>query len=295
MPISEDQLARWSKQGPSAQFTSTYETLRGVLKDPAAPYAGREFSIFLQGSYKNDTNIYGDSDVDVVVRLDQTLYPDLHFLNEDDTARYNAQRSAAGYTLAKFKEEVVAWLAHKFGAASVVPGKKAVLVKGNGSRRDADVLVCATLRRYYSYPAGGSPRFVDGIVFFTPDGTRIENFPERHSDNCTVKHQGTNGRFKPTVRIFKNLRNKLTDLDLIEFGQAPSYFLEGLLYNVPADRFGGSEQLNFEDVLDWLQAADRSEFVCANEQFYLLRPGPVTWAPENCAKFLSAARIYWDA
>ena len=33
-----------------------------------APYAGKAYDTFLQGSYANDTNIYADSDVDIVIR-----------------------------------------------------------------------------------------------------------------------------------------------------------------------------------------------------------------------------------
>ena len=34
-----------------------------------------KFEVFLQGSYKNDTNLGGDSDVDLVVRLAHKLKP----------------------------------------------------------------------------------------------------------------------------------------------------------------------------------------------------------------------------
>lgn len=175
------------------------------------------------------------------------------------------------------------------------PGNKAVFIKGNGTRRDADVLVCAKLRRYYAFPAYGDPLFVDGICFFLPDGTRIENFPEKHSENCSQKHQDTRQWFKHTVRIFKNLRNTMIQKQIIEDGLAPSYFIEGMLYNVPQDRYGGSEQLNFMDVLNWLLAADRDKFVCANEQFKLLGDGHVTWPAANCTRFLNALKAYNDA
>jgi hypothetical protein len=79
---------------------------------------------------------------------------------------------------------------------------------------------------------------------------------------------------------------------IISDGLAPSYFIEGMLYNVPKDRFGGTEQLNFRDVLDWLLAANRDEFVCANGQFKLLGRGSVTWPPENCTAFLNAVNKY---
>jgi hypothetical protein len=71
---------------------------------------------------------------------------------------------------------------------------------------------------------------------------------------------------------------------------APSYFLESLLYNAPADRFRGSHQANFIDTQTWINNADRSNFVCANEQFYLLNEhSPVTWRASKCNAFLAAA------
>ena len=83
---------------------------------------------------------------------------------------------------------------------------------------------------------------------------------------------------------------------IIEDGLAPSYFLEGLLWNVPIDRFGGTEQQNFRDTLDWLWKADRSKFFCANELYYLCHPTSlVTWRSEKCEKFLSKAIDYWNA
>jgi hypothetical protein len=95
-------------------------------------------------------------------------------------------------------------------------------IRDNGNRRDADVLVCAKLRRYYKFKGPADESHVDGICFFLPDGTRIENFPERHSDNCTTKHQVTKSWFKPTVRTFKNLRNSMIEAKIIEDGLAPS-------------------------------------------------------------------------
>ena len=40
-------------------------------------------------------------------------------------------------------------IVHRDGA-SVVPGTKAIFIKGQGNRRDADVIVCT--RYYCSYP-----------------------------------------------------------------------------------------------------------------------------------------------
>jgi hypothetical protein len=80
----------------------------------------------------------------------------------------------------------------------------------------------------------------------------------------------------------------------LEDGLAPSYFIEGLLYNVPNAKFGGSEQLHFKDVLEHSLGADRSKFKCANELFFLLGNTSVTWPADNCTRFLNAVKKYND-
>jgi hypothetical protein len=288
MAIPESQLETWSHQGPTAQFTATYETIRNVLWDVNAPYAARGYTVFLQGSYKNDTNVYGDSDVDVVICTDAVYYSDTSNLSVDEVQAYNSGFSLAAYQLSDFKHDVVRWLNERFPGAVTV-GNKAIYLQGNAGRRDADIVVAAEFRRYYSYPTNGQPNFEPGICFFTANGIRIENFPKQHSDHCTSKNQSTPW-FKRTVRTYKNLRNKMIADGDISSNLAPSYFIESLLYNVPIAQFGGSHVQNFNSTLNWLTQADRSEFTCASGLFYLFHPtAPVTWCAENCAAFLNAA------
>jgi tRNA nucleotidyltransferase (CCA-adding enzyme) len=75
--IAESQLDIWASQGPTAQFTDTYNRIRDKLLDKGAPYPLSDTEVFLQGSYKNDTNVYGDSDVDIVLCHTGAFYKDL--------------------------------------------------------------------------------------------------------------------------------------------------------------------------------------------------------------------------
>ena len=79
MAIPEYQLDTWAKQGSVTQSAGTYDTIKRVLEDKNAPYAGKDFSIFLQGSYGNDTNVYRDSDVDIVICLNQSFFRSPNF------------------------------------------------------------------------------------------------------------------------------------------------------------------------------------------------------------------------
>ncbi|OHD48947.1 MAG: hypothetical protein A2096_10405 [Spirochaetes bacterium GWF1_41_5] len=50
------------------QSSNTFNSIKNVLEDSSTPYAGKNFKVFLQGSYGNDTNIYTESDVGIVIR-----------------------------------------------------------------------------------------------------------------------------------------------------------------------------------------------------------------------------------
>lgn len=295
MSISEEQLDVWSHQGSVAQSKSTYNTLRSVLTDSEAPYHKRSFDIFLQGSYANDTNVYADSDVDVVICTSSVFYYHIDRLSESEKANFHREHpGSAQYGLPDFKKEVVAWLRHHYGNA-VREGNKAIFIKGDGPRRDADVLVCAEYRAYFAFPNAGEQRRADGIVFWTKSGVQIVNYPKQHSANCTMHHQATRQWFKPTVRMFKNMRNQMIDDKRIPDGLAPSYFLEGLLYNVPDFKFGSNYESTFVHCVNWLIQADRSKFLCANQLHWLFQDGsPVSWRSTNCDRFLDAVVKFWN-
>lgn len=98
------------------------------------------------------------------------------------------------------------------------------------------------------------------------------------------------------VRILKNLRSKLVEDGKLKSGIAPSYYLEGLLYNVPKEKFGSSYVESFVAAMNWIQqGADKSKLVCANEQYYLLRTGkPTSWESIDAETFINAAIKLWN-
>jgi hypothetical protein len=224
MAIPEAQLETWSHQGSVAQSKATYATVKTALEAADTKYVDKSFDVFLQGSYGNDTNIYAESDVDVVICLDSIYYYDTSALAPQELAVFNAGFTPATYPYADYKGHVVAALQKRFGASDVERGKKAIKIKANGNRRSADVVVATEFQRYY--PGLQVER---GICFFTSNGAQVINYPKQHSANCTAKHQATNQWFKPMARILKNMRGKLVEDGTIADGSAPSYFLEGLL------------------------------------------------------------------
>lgn len=293
MAISEAQLETWAHQGSVTQSSTTYAALRNALNAPDTGYANKNYEVFLQGSYGNDTNIYSESDVDIVIRLDSIFHHDLAGLPADHVAAFNTAYGDATYQYAEFKAHVQTALERSFGQ-SVKPGKRAIKVVAAGARRDADVVVATQFRRYHRFFSMADQGYDLGICFFTADGIKISNYPKYHSENCTAKHKGTNQWFKPMVRIFKNMRGKLVDDGVIDKKLAPSYFIEGLLYNVPEDKFKSSYSDSVVACWDWLHNADRSKFVCPNNQYYLLGESNVTWPAPDCDKFLESVKNLWN-
>lgn len=293
MAIAVRQLETWAQQGKTSQFTDTYKLIRGNLLDGSAPYPVADLEVFLQGSYGNDTNVWADSDVDIVLKHTGAFYYDLGQLPKDQQTRFENEHSGnASYGYKQFKAHAEGYIKRLYNGVQV--GKKAVLVPGNNGRRSADILICQQFRRYTSYEPGNI-RHHEGVAFFS-GGNRIDNFPKQHSANLTSKHQATKSNFKPMVRVFKNMRNSMIEKRLLADGVAPSYFIEGMLWNVPNDKFTGDYQNMWIACFNWIVTADETKLACANDLHWLIRENSaVCWPSDNFHRFTAALEKYWES
>lgn len=78
--METSRLTSWTNPGSTQMAINSHTSVRNALKK-ANVFANMNLEIFLQGSYKNDTNIRGDSDVDIVVVTPDTFY---HNLNKEE-------------------------------------------------------------------------------------------------------------------------------------------------------------------------------------------------------------------
>ncbi len=293
MPVSDDQLQTWSHQGSVTQSKATHEAIRAVLNSSGSPYNLKLFDDFLQGSYANDTNIYADSDVDIVIRLTSTFYHNIDDLQPSEQVAYQRNSVPADYELLDFKKDVAVWLRQHFDGVTV--GNKAIFIPGTGNRRDADVLVSAEHRHYKSYSGFMGPQYNEGIVFETAHGLRIVNYPRQHRENLSNKNQATGSWVKRTVRAFKHMRNRMIDEGYLDAGVAPSYFIEGLLYNVPNDLYGYSHLMSVTNCLNFIQNSNRDDLICANERHKLVRDHQeVCWSTANFERFRTSLNLFWN-
>lgn len=288
--IPESKLSQWSNHGSQVGSKRTHETIREVLESHAWPN-DMTYDFQLQGSYSNDTNIRGDSDVDVILKFNRTFYYDASALSTKNQADLKNRIPLATYGWNDFRREALKVLKNKFGEF-VAQGNKSIKIKPEPPRLAADVVVCTEHRKYTSLDS-----FTEGVTFWAlQDKHQIINYPKQHHNNGSKKNSNTKGLYKRTVRMFKNARNYLEDTNIIGHDLAPSYFLECLLYNAPDNAFQHGFRDTYLSIVNWMNRADISKAVCQNEQQYLFGPSSEQWPrkdAENLAKQFMALWTGW--
>lgn len=296
--IPEPQLEVWARQGATVSAVGTYASVRkALLEVTTSPVRYKDVDVYLQGSYRNSTNIRGGSDIDVVVQLNSTWSRDLSGLSGYEAKLYRGTYPNATYLWHHFREDVLSALRGYYGREAVSEGNKCLKIADGTVRLPADVVVCQTYRKYERFYGIHDQSYVEGIKFWDrKDGREVVNFPKAHHDNGAKKNGpgSTGGSYKPTVRIFKNARTHLVKRGEIEAGLAPSYFLECLLYNAPNGLFVGTHRQTFLNILNWLYAVDLSGLWCQNGQTLLFGSTPEQWGLGGAQKLVAALIRLWN-
>src|ERR1035437_7211077 len=303
MPTLEAQLETWSNPGAGVSAQATHTSIRAALCANTSPIREMltrgDVEIYLQGSYKNHTNIRGDSDVDVVVELKSTFSHETSALTPVDLGRFRQIYPVPTYCWNDFRGNVLTALQYYYGrSVQITPVKKALRVPRMSGTVGAHVIV-AVEHREYSYFAGGvtQPSRI-GVAFWSqPDNRRVVNFPKQHCENGEQKNsaQRAAGWYKPSVRIFKNARSYLVERGKLGEYVAPSYFVESLLFNVPDSCFGRSYSDTVIAAWNWLETAcNPAALTCPNGQTLLFGHSPEQWSIESAQAFLLAFKDLWE-
>jgi hypothetical protein len=288
MAIDWEQTFRtWSKPSSDheCEKQENAESMVGDAIRSYEPLEGREIKIIPQGSYRNNTNVRQESDVDICVCCMEPFFADYSFA---DYAAREVNNVDASYTYAQFKSDVQAALEAKFDKAGVKRGDKAFDVHANTYRVDADVVPAFAYRMYrkqqVNYISGGYLRTYvepEGIKFICDSGLIATNWPEQHYSSGVEKNKNTGGRYKLIVRGVKRLKFYLLEKKVIT-QSIPSYLIECLMYNVPDSLFGGdSYAKNAKDALLNCYSATKDDEPSAK------------WTEVNGIKYLFHASQPW--
>lgn len=292
MPIPESQLQTWANAGALVMSQKSHESIRAAL-DSAQWAAGANFEVFLQGSYRNGTNIRGDSDVDVVVQLNSTWQYDITALPPDQQAAFHARYGNASYGWDAFRGDVLRALREYYGWGKVIEGRKSIKVAT--PYLPVDVVPCLHYRKYRAFGSLLGEHYVEGMTFHVPtEGRWVVNYPKVHYANGTAKNSSTGQWFKPAVRMLKNARSYLVDKYALQKGLVPSYFLECLLHSVPDNKFGDDHQATYCGIVEWLGSVDLSTCRCQNGQLPLFGAGSDQWNTTTARQFQQALVKLWN-
>jgi hypothetical protein len=296
--ISEDTLRGWA-QPPSDTESTKADNAERVIREALQSASGLSkysLRVFTQGSYKANTNVRLDSDVDISVLCTDQYYYD--FTLSDMTPADLAGGSGT-VTPDELRNAVEEALVDRFGRGGVTRGNKAFDVHANTYRIDADVVVAFQHKRFRKRAEGGITVWDEGIQFFPDAGLHIVNWPAQNCDNGTAKNNRTNRRYKAGIRILKRARNAMQEARISAAANVASFLIESLVWNVPDSAFNtDTYQAMLRNILIHAYNDTKSNDTCSewgevNELKYLFRPSQ-PWTREQANAFLQAVWNYCD-
>lgn len=260
------------------------------------PLRGKEYRVYVKGSYANNTNVRLNYDVDIAIEYYGYFYSDLCFdLEGHDKSEVGVVDSTDTYSRDDFKADIQAALELAFGASAVKAGRIAFRVREEKTTLPADVVPCWEYRRYDGIDSYGEPVVHVGSRVYPSDGGFKNNFPRIQVERGTAKNDRTSRRYKRMVRCLKRMQTYLVGRDILD-EELPSYLIECIVFNVPDDRFGNSTYLqDFRSVLRYIWQQTKPEGNWAGWEevhglHYLFKGNP-PWTRAQVHKLVDKA---WD-
>jgi hypothetical protein len=296
MAIPEQQLATWSNQGATVSAQATYTSVRAALSANTSPIRQMNYEAYLQGSYRNDTNVRADSDVDIVVQYNSTFGHNIPALSAVQSQLFNAEYPNAVYLWEHFREHVLLALRAYYGYGSVEETDRCLKVAAALGRVPGDVVPAIPFRNYTYFYGSNGQSYAEGIRFEDRNGHVIVNYPRQHYDNGVTKNSPgrTGGRFKRTVRMFKNARTRTVERGFLADGATSSYFVDCLIWNAPDNLYRSSLQNTYCDIVNYLNGAVLTGFSCRNGIVPLFGTSQEQWTETKARQLIASLVRLWN-
>ncbi len=227
--------------------------------------------VFLQGSYKNSTNIQNSSDIDIVVFLNSCFRSNVNNPNdnillnrnninftEKEKLDYYSTFSSSSYSQNQLKNELFKYLNQN--DINIVQGNLTIKVplKENGFVFD---IIPAIEYRYYKNFQNNNTKYIQGNSI---DSERIINFPKQTYENSIKKMKLTKGKYKNIVRFFKNYQKEIIPKNY----RISSFALESIIYNVENKFFENFDINEFnciKNILEEMISIVKNNFIFLKE------------------------------
>ena len=277
MAIPENQLKVWAQPGTVKGAKNSHAAIRNALARHRWPDDVR-YVTYLQGSYRNNTHLRRQSDVDVVVELTSLPVRDGSRLPDSQRRLLDRDFPEPEYGWRRFRRDVRRATADGFGNSRVREGKKTFKLEMESPNIPVDVVVAVRYLTYAEYSGPRSYKHTEGLGLYLPqEGRWTVNYPHLHRRNGGRKEKDTNSWFRRTIRMFKNARAQLIEEGRLGPDTARSYQIECLLYNVPNRLLAGSYRSTYSSVLYWLRDNDLTRFSSQDKHVLVFDSGPDAW------------------
>ena len=295
MAIPENQLKIWAQPGTVKGAKNTHAAIRKALARHQWPDDLR-YVTYLQGSYRNNTHLRRQSDVDVVVELTSLPVRDGSRLPDSQRGLLDRDFPESGYGWRRFRRDVRGAIAGGFGDSRVREGKKTFKLAMESPEIPVDVVVAVRYLTYAEYSGQHSYKRTEGLGLYLPAESRwAVNYPHLHRRNGVEKEKATNWWFRRCIRMFKNARAQLVEEGRLGPDTARSYHIECLLYNVPNRLLAGPYQSVYSSALYWLRDNDLTRFASQDKQVLVFDRGPDSWNERDARTLINElVRQYED-
>lgn len=218
MAIPENQLKIWAQPGTVQGAKNTHAAIRNALAGHQWPDDVR-YRTYLQGSYRNNTHLRRQSDVDVVVELTSLPVRDGSLLPDAQKRSLKERFPDSEYGWRRFRRDVLKAITDRFGESRVREGKKTLKLVMESPEIPVDVVVAVRYLNYTEYSGQRSYKHTEGMGLYLPMESRwTVSYPHLHRRKGVAKEKATNWWFRRTIRMFKNARAQLVE----ENGLAPA-------------------------------------------------------------------------
>lgn len=291
MVSQKDLLDKWSRKIKSDKLDETVAAVKNALAAYKKFPPAVKVAYYPHGSHHNLTNVQFSTPVDLIVEVTSVTGS-----NKDKKDPFEKKM----FSYQSFRGDIIRAMQNAFGDSAVSEGNNSIHIAGTPSRQAANVLVCFKYKLFIRHGRDEVER--EGVAFYTKDEKRlIINFPKQHHTYEAVKDKGSQGQFLPTVRVFKNIRNRLVTGGYLDGARVPSYFLESFISNAPSGMFTADYANSIATLLDFWKKNAWRNYLAIDGFRSLWGEAPQSWNEQDARYFLDTLRkvgkdaTFWQA
>ena len=300
--FSEEFISNATVEVPSNTVQEDYNSIEGVLKQAVlnasyvVPYFDvKDVSIYLQGSYASKTNIKFQSKIEVIVELNKTREFDYETMTQQDMKfRDDFFIDYDHYfDVRRFKQILIDELKKLLNTRLIIRPTTILVPATSKLQHSIEIFPCFKYRFFNDN--GGSIRCK--LVYDEKLDEHFLMFTNLHAVNGNLKDSMTRGNFKRIVRLMKNLV-AISAREDKNIHSVRGYYVECLLYNVPNEMYYSNDNKLlsvFLKVINWLNFANMSDFVCQNQIWSLWGNADGFWDQHSARQFINDVIEFYEA